>query len=332
MYGDSYFAPNASLIVLSRPFGVFLGSAELPLPGTDRAAKIAENGNTLPHDRVYFLYNHFANALNANVTGLPQGPVHRDFELDRYTLGVEKTFLDDWWSVELRTPLFGNTELDTSDLGYEGDSVGNLAVIVKRLVYRSDTTAACIGLGIDVPTADGIHARFLTTDLTVHNDAVHLMPYVGLLRTPTDRFFYQGFLQVDVPAIGNRVDSNDAYLGARGLGRYNEQTLLYADLQAGYWLYRNRCAPWLTGLASIAELHYTATVQDADRLQGFIPGPYSYQVGSTANRVDMLNLTVGLHAEIARHTLCRVAGVVPLCTGDNRAFDGEVQVQLEQRF
>jgi hypothetical protein len=332
MFGDSYFSPNASLLVFSRPAGVFLGSAELPLASTDRVAKFAENGNTLPHDRVFFLYNHFANALNVDVEALPAGPVHQSLDIDRFTLGFEKTFLDERWSVELRVPLFGNSELNGPDLGFEGDRAGNLAVIVKRLLFRTETSAGCVGLAIDTPTADGFQARFLSTDLTVHNDAVHLMPYVGLLNTPSERLFFQAFLQVDVPTVGERVDSNDFFLGPNALGKYNEQTLLYADLQAGYWLYRNRGAPWLTGLAGVAELHYTAALQDADLVQGFIPGPYSYQVGNPSNRVDMLNMTVGLHAELSRHTLCRVAGVVPLRTGDNRAFDGELQVQLERRF
>jgi hypothetical protein len=45
-----------------------------------------------------------------------------------------------------------------------------------------------------------------------------------------------------------------------------------------------------------------------------------------------LNLTVGLHTEILNRTICRVGGVLPLRTGDDRAFDAEVQIQLERRF
>jgi len=51
--------------------------------------------------------------------------------------------------------------------------------------------------------------------------------YVAFLRTPNDAYFYQGFLQVDVPLNGNSV-----LLPTLGtsLGRLNEQTLLLRRL------------------------------------------------------------------------------------------------------
>jgi hypothetical protein len=87
----------------------------------------------------------------------------------------------------------------------------------------------------------------------------------------------------------------------------------------------------VTGLAGIVELHYTTTVQDASIVNGSTYGRY-FSFGNFSNRVDVLDLTVGLHTELVQHTLCRVAGVVPLRTGADRLFNAEVQVQLERRF
>jgi hypothetical protein len=292
-------------------------------------AKIAENGNTMPHDRVFFLYNHFEKALEVEgpSTLFPNG---RTLDVDRYTVGMEKTFFDQRWSVELRLPFLGGTAVDVPQFGFTSDHVGTLAVIVKRLIYRSDCTAACLGLGIDVPTGSAVSGTLGPLDFTVQNDATHLLPFLGVLRTPSDRCFYQAFLQVDVPANGDRVDFSFPTLSSLNTsGVYNEQALLYADFQAGYWLYRNPCACWLTGLAGVIELHYTTTLQDTDTVSHPV---FFSQVTDQANHVDMLNMTLGLNGELARHTQVRVAGVIPLRKEDNRAFDSEVQVQVERRF
>jgi hypothetical protein len=336
MFGD--FFNNMGGGVLVAP-----GYADLPLAAASRRVKIAENDNALPQDRVFFLYNHFENALQMSSAPFGRVPsTERSFSVDRYTFGLEKRFLNDCWSVELRMPLAGRTEFLTPAFGVSGGSTGNLAVIVKRAVYESDITAVSVGLGIDTPTGSDVqgYASFntlRTNYFTVQNNAVHLLPYMGFVSAPTCRFFYQGFAQVDVPANGNRID----YLASRGAsitnsstyGVLNEQTLLYLDLSGGCWLYRNPCARGLTGLASVLEFHYTTTLQDTDVIQGTaFPTPFPITFENFSNRVDIVNLTVGLHAEFVNNLICRVGGVFPLSSGDNRSFDSEVQAQLEWRF
>ena len=200
-----------------------------------------------------------------------------------------------------------------------------------------------VGLGIDTPTgsdADGFASvtapKF--TFFTMHNDAVHLSPFAGFVRAPNDRFFYQGFAQVDIAANGNRIDfqgvNGSTIVDSGSLGVLNEQNLLYLDLSGGYWLYRNRCACCgLTGVAGLVEIHYTTTLQDTDVVQQAVyPVQLQFTFENFANRVDVVDLTVGLHMEFANNTLCRVGGVFPLSTGDDRCFQGEVQVQVERRF
>jgi hypothetical protein len=325
--------------------------ADLPLAAASRRVKIAEDNNALPQDRVFFLYNHFENALQMQST-LPE-PFQRSFCVDRYTMGVEKT-LNCCWSVELLMPLAGQTEVSTTDFGISGGCTGNLAVIIKRLLYESDTTAVAVGLGIDAPTGSNVQGYASVVDtgytskfnyFTMHNDAVHLLPYMGFLRKPNCRFFYQGFAQLDIGANGNRIDYQSIYytnylgrhtselIDSGQLGVLNEQNLLYLDLSGGYWLYRNPCACGLTGLAAMLELHYTTTLQDTDVVQrSAFPTAFQLTFENCYNRVDVVNLTVGLHSEFANHTLCRVGAVFPLQSGDNRSFDSEVQVQIERRF
>ena len=57
-----------------------------------------------------------------------------------------------------------------------------------------------------------------------------------------------------------------------------------------------------------------------------------YALSNFANRMDVVNATVGIHTEIARHTTLRVGGVFPLTDGTDRLFDAEVQIQLNRYF
>jgi len=98
-------------------------------------------------------------------------------------------------------------------------------------------------------------------------------------------------------------------------------------------LYRNPAAVALTGFATVVELHYTTSLQNADHVGGVIPSNgVQWQFGDVANRADILDLTIGLHGEFAGHTLCRVGLALPLQTGANRCFDSELEVQLERQF
>jgi hypothetical protein len=305
--------------------------AAAPLLGGARRVKICENNSSLPQDRVYFMYNHFENALVADASQFVVDPARRGFAVDRYTVGLEKTFRDQLWSAELRMPFTGQLDFQTTNFSTTGGQIGNLALILKRKIYENECTVMAAGLGLDFPTGSDAYGHVNITDWRIHNQAVHLAPYIGLLRTPNDCFFWQAFLQIDVPLNGNAVDYDDLYTGAGRFGILDDQTLLFGDLELGYWLYRNPCACRLTGLAAVLEFHYAATLQDADIVTG-AGTMTSFAFGNAANRVDETNVTVGLHSEFANRTLCRVGAVFPLSWGDNRSFDTEVQVQLERRF
>lgn len=330
MFGDLPALNGGGMAVLATgPFGT--ATASLPLAGGSRRLKIAENNQPLTHDRVYFLFNDFHNALAGEVVGVT--PARQSFVVDRYTFGVEKTFRDCLWSVEARMPLSSEMDFTTSGFSVVGGSAGNLNLVLKRMIFETECAAGAVGVGIDTPTGSEVRGYAYPTSFVVHNQAVHIQPYFGLMGLPNACWFWQGFVQVDVPTNGNRIDYSDRFSGAGTFGTLNEQTLLYADFTVGRWLYRNQCARLLTGMAALLEVHYTGTLQDTDSVGGSVyPYLTSLTFTNPANRVDIVNLTVGLHNELAANTLLRVGGVFPLTYGDNRAFDAEVQVQLERRF
>ncbi len=293
----------------------------VPLAGAGLRGKISENNKALPMDRVYFQYNHFH---NASTTDIDIATVGNEFSghADRYTVGLEKTFGDKTWSVDVRMPLATTQNYSSANLTVDSGVVGNLDVILKRLLAVNDHGALAAGVGVNTPTGSDVHVT-CSQQYEIENQAVHLSPFLGALYQPGDLTFYQGFLEIDVPLNGNPLlhDTGSAVLP---LGMLTEQTLLKIDLSAGRWLYRNPCA-YLTGLASIVEFHYTETLNDGD-----IVGAGD-RFGNLLNRVAMPHVTVGLHASLCDTTTLRVGAVFPLNDID-RAFDAEVQVSLNRYF
>ena len=124
--------------------------AGIPLAGGARRVKIAEHNKAYPVDRVFFHYNHFANPLAFTRAGMPDGQA-----VDRFTFGAEKTIGDDW-SIEFRLPLVDRYSRTDADFEMNGGTFGNLALILKKLVYEDDVRAIAVGLGVDTPTGSSV--------------------------------------------------------------------------------------------------------------------------------------------------------------------------------
>ena len=115
-----------------------------------------------------------------------------------------------------------------------------------------------------------------------------------------------------------------------------DQTLLFLDFSAGYWLHRNRCARVFRGLAPMLELHYTTALEDQDygafegvtlfRAQG---GPTLFVEDA---RRDVLNITGGLYLELTRLSSLKIGAVAPLRDGSDKLFDSEIGVQFVRRY
>lgn len=334
MFGD--FGMVGAVAVFDNPAGNsrVIGAFDIPGAGGSRPVKIAENDSPIPVDRVFFNYNHFHNVFEfqeASLFPIPQLTT-RQLPIDRYTLGFEKTFLGGNWSCELRLPLNGTVEAEGTAFAVSGGNWGNLAVIVKSLLYDDGVLAVGAGLGIDTPTGSRAEADIGDVQVTFENEAVHLLPYLGGIWSPTESLFFTGFLQVDVATGGNDVIVSQFGLPGQSAGLFNSQNLLYVDAGVGYWLYQNPYADWMTGLAGVLEVHYTTALNDTDSV--FFQGDGTFGlISNPQNRFDVVNLTAGLNFLLGELSNLRVAGVAPLGdSADRRFFDAEVQVQFNQRF
>lgn len=351
MFGDSLYRSG----VITAMEGLSGGGSmtlvsDVPLAGGASRVLVAEHNKAVPTNRVYFNYNYYHNALESRVSGLSAmagGPfsVGREKSINVYTLGAERTFAEGAWSAEVRMPLAGDYDfryepgIGLTERGVvHGGHIGNLAMIFKRVMYEDDATVFSAGIGVDTPTGSDARAETTLTRYTIKNQSVYLLPYIAMLRNPNDSFFWHGFAQLDVPTAGNlvRFTSLPPDVAASGdLGRLTDQTLLHIDVGSGYWFYRQPQSRILTGVAAISEIHYTDTLQKTDFVAFSRPSvlaPSIVDIRNTANWMNVVNVTAGLHFELLNDSTLRIAGAFPLTQRDDRFFDGELLVQFGQRY
>lgn len=307
------------------------GTGEYPQLGS---VKVGENASPLPRDRFYFNYQHYNQALNFSLSTAAGMPEYRSAAFDRYVVGMEKTWGDGLWSFEVRAPFSGSADtVFTEGFTANNGNAGNFAVMVKRLLYQSESLAIGTGLSVSLPT--GADARFTIDDcqLTVNNQLLKLQPFIGVLKTFNDRAFLQGFLQLDLSATGNDVtlQTSANQFVPQKVGELSERTYLFVDASAGYWLYRPPYATLVTGLAAVAELHYNAALDDGDTLRVRTSKTY-FRFGPETSSLEIVNSVVGIHLELFGRTVLRAGAGVPLTDGQNRSFGSELTFSVNHRY
>jgi len=202
---------------------------------------ISESNTPLPMDRTYVSYRHFENITGVRVLT----NFTRDYNVDRFTLGSERTFLDGMCSLELRLPLerrltsnfrsfvaiAAPPDIVDPFIGERQNELANVSAILKMLLLERNSWALTAGLGVTVPTAPDFgyeyffDARFEfdlnpgapdpdvfrfdteSFQIDITNETVYLSPFLSWLYQPEHkkRFFHQGFLQFEVAANPSRA-------------------------------------------------------------------------------------------------------------------------------
>lgn len=303
----------------------------IPLAGGANVSRIAKHNRALPTHRVFFEYDHFSNALDYVGSTYFPPDVAVSKPLDHYTLGLERPFWQDTCSIELRVPLAGRTRFAGNGASLSGGNMGNIGVIFKHLVYRTNTCAAVVGVGVDAPTGSDVDMVGVDGSAHISNDAVHISPYVGMSLAPNSWLYFHGFLQFDINANGNHVEVFN-WMGSIGDGYLNSPNFLMLDLGVGVWLLKNPDTAPVTGLAIDAEFHYTDALQDTDVFSINSHGVNSMFAGATRQNQDYSDLTLGIHAQCRSGTQLRAACVFPLQDQQRRLYDTGFQVSVIQPF
>jgi hypothetical protein len=364
---------------------------------------ISEANTAIPTDRLYYSYRHFHNATPTRVF-----QYREDFDVDRHMLAGERTFFDKMMSMEIRLPLdyrlssqVGSYAINPFDqtvalppgfdplFGFGSDrkvELGNISMIFKSLLTECNNFALSAGLGVTLPTARDVtydarideYVTFTNPDLLARyaieisalaaNETIYLSPFAAWVWQPTERFFHQGFLQVEAAAnssfflVGggglasydidgdgyvsnNFPDPDDVQYGfitpfPQGFTRLQPQTLMRLNLGWGYVLAENPRADFIQKLTGLFEIHYTTTLNDA--AINSVPltvisgtgytGYDSITVGNRANRVDIINLVTGLTANMGKWVVTNGCAVPVKECPCSRGFDFEYNLQVQRIF
>jgi len=280
-----------------------------------RRVKLSENFSPEVRDRLFFNYNFFNDAFG----GIG--------DVSRYVLDMERIVIDELMSIEVRLPMAG-TLSSRQQLGNPGErsfELGNATAILKAVLLRTDRFTLSGGSGVTIPLADD--ARLLQGNnelLRIENEAVHILPFLGLLTKFDRRTFFQSYIQLDVDANGNPVLANLAGGPLQGLGRFTDSTLAHVDASAHRIVYENkRRSSLLKGVIANAEIHYTGTLQSTDVVAG-----QGIAVTDLKNNFNILNTTVGAHFLVGKNVVVTPGMSIPLRSGLDRQFDYEAILQL----
>jgi hypothetical protein len=316
----------------------------VPSPGTGGGVgrqKIAENSSPIPRDRVF---------LNlSTLSGVPLNP--RGMNVHRFTPGIEKTFLDQWFSVELRIPFASTIDSDIGTLGVNTDTestqLGNIVGTLKALVRRTPTSALAVGLSVTAPSAKDMTVNDVTGEpfLSVENQSVHLMPFIGGLHT-RGRAFGQWFVQGDIDATGSDVEFRNFQTGVYGdAGQMQDASFLYLSGSFGFWLYQNgqrdvsvSSSPGRTvkrtvytgggisGIAPTVELHYNRSVKEGDTVRS---GPLQIQNFSD---FELANLVLGAVMTFGSGGSLSASWGTPVLGQDDKQFAHQARVTFDYEY
>lgn len=340
MLGDSYITGTA----VSYTLGGNSFTSIIPYGGR---YKCADNTGPVPTNRVSFAYKHFANPLQSQqFDGVTETQTNGD--IDSYTLGIEKTFLQGDASLEIRVPFYAGSVFNNNAAGTQGSfmespTFGNLSFIFKTLLSRTDTMAFGAGLGIDVPTAEDTTGRALDLqDITYSQGETYIAPFISFLAVPNDDWWMQGVVQFSFVAGQNKFFSPAAASGSGSAGDitayFQNQNMVFVTLNAGKWIYKNPSSGFMPGIAAISEINWSTNLENTNVTSVNDPGGLNVTIANFANAQNVINLTLGMHFQLSPISNLRVSAVAPLTSGSddnvdrNRYFDGEVSVQYNRYF
>ena len=262
--------------------------------------------------------------------------------IDRWVVGIEKTVFDGWASVELRLPFY---ELDQvtppftavapgTQFRSNSGTLGNLSVILKKMIDYDECAAWSWGLGIETPTADDTTILTGSTRYGIDNDVVRLSPFLALTEQLSDRWFVHGFTQLEIPLGSYDVRFDDRFDPADNgpPGKYTDPVSVMFDAGAGYWILPPSRSSRST-LAVLTEVHYTLGLTDPDRIAFARTNSFGLPVNSVlaAQRPNYLNFTVGLHWATRSGWEVRAGSAFPM-TRNDRLFDIEPMIQVGRLF
>ena len=181
------------------------------------------------------------------------------------------------------------------------------------------------GAGITIPIADD--SKLLSGNrelLRVQNEAVHVLPFLGIVNRYDRHTYLQAYTQLDVDVNGNPVLANLSGGPLQQIGRFTDSTLLHLDTSLHRIVYETRNpSTQLKRVIANAELHYTGTLQGTDTVSGA-----GLSVSNLKRNFNILNATFGAHMMVGKNLIITPGMSIPLRSGLDEQFDYEAILQV----
>ena len=272
---------------------------------------LAEHFNLEAKNRIWFDYRHLNNAIEWNPGN------GRSRAVDSFTIGLEKK-ISAASSVEFRLPVYNQLSSGQPG-GNTGTELGNVSLVYKYMVFRTQDYTFGGGLAVVCPTAEDWRYSDAGFTATYKNAAVNLVPYLGVLWHPGSTTFGQLLVQADIPISKNTLQFDDQSFDVR------EQSLVRVGLQLGRWFYRNEKGRQSCRLGSFLEFSYTAALDTPATL----PLKTDVLLGTTKNKPQMMTLGGGIPVQFGKLSIVN-AIVAPI--GNDRSSSVAYNFSLNRRF
>ncbi|MDR2441271.1 MAG: hypothetical protein LBE12_18065 [Planctomycetaceae bacterium] len=280
---------------------------------------LAEHFNAEIKKRIWFDYRQLNNATSINATNFRNSRA-----VNQFTFGFE-TCLSTCSSIEVRVPFF--EQFTSKQLGLPNNQsagsateLGNLSLIFKYLLLRSNEFTFSGGLGVVFPTAE----NWRLSNAMLKNKAYYLVPYLGLQWHPSENLFGHFLVQTDISVSENELRFNNNKVNI------NESTIVRLSWQLGRWFYRNELGSYSCRLGGFLELDWTITTDHADNRKIADNDEDNVFVSSTANKPKPLNIVMGLPVMFGQLTITN-AVILPI-TNNNRSFSAGYDFSLSRCF
>lgn len=305
----------------------FARRIEVPNPSAIVVGRmsIAENSSPLPRNRVFVNYSYF-NSVRLRPEGV---------DVHRFSPGFE-VMLSDKASFEIRTP-FASTLSSSFTLDgatTTGTEFGDIFFAVKQILAQTENTLWTLGLGITLPTADDLNIGLSNGNelIRVENQTFHLQPFIGYMLMLTDKLFAQGFVQLDLDALGNDVFINPNSNAAEKLvfaGTVRDTTTLRYDLSLGYWLRKQgeHRGKTLTSIVPMAEYHFSRSLDNNETVS-----LNNVTIGQSGNGVQRNTAVAGCHFGVCNNHQITLGYAIPIGNGADQQFNSEVRAFWNRQF
>lgn len=346
------FIDSSSILSNGQLYQIVELVEQVPLSTTETAQinigrlKMSEGTSPVPRDRLIFNYSAFQNA-NLGANGV---------NVQRFAPGFEKTFRDGQASVQVQFPfastLSSNQIINDASFGSNEVEFGDITLALKHVLYEEEGFLMSGGLQMTIPTSED-QKYFVRNNFNqdvrefarMKAESFHLMPFVGFVNQE-DRWFFQGMMQFDFDANGNSVHfnrnpfSNTSTLDYQG--KLTAASYIFLDVSLAYQIYRaeDMRGRGIASIAPMVELHYNRSLNASDSIAVISDAPLAPgaplvqlgQFGSGAKTFESLNAVVGTSINMKGGGAWLIGYGMPLTTGQDREFDGELRVFYSYRF